>query len=107
MWTDPRAGPTTRKPEITVIQCQTTLHSTLSRFELNCADPATLGRPRDPVNSASGPRPRPPAPPLTGHEYSVVTVAFRPDGHLLTTGSQDCTVRLWLAGHEPNASTTH
>lgn len=33
--------------------------------------------------------------PLTGHIGVVTTVAFSPDGHTLTTGSDDDTVRLW------------
>ncbi|MGC5010132.1 hypothetical protein ACLQ2R_05150, partial [Streptosporangium sp. DT93] len=32
---------------------------------------------------------------LTGHTKAVLAVAFRPDGHLLATGSDDHTVRLW------------
>jgi WD40 repeat protein len=33
--------------------------------------------------------------PLTGHTDRVNAVAFSPDGHTLTTGSNDQTVRLW------------
>src|SRR5207248_8011855 len=33
--------------------------------------------------------------PLTGHDETVTTAVFSPDGHTLATGSSDHTVRLW------------
>jgi len=32
---------------------------------------------------------------LTGHNASVIAVAFSPDGSLLVTGSHDATARIW------------
>jgi WD40 repeat protein len=34
---------------------------------------------------------------LQGQTCSVISVVWSPDGRLLTTGSSDCTVRLWDA----------
>jgi WD40 repeat protein len=41
--------------------------------------------------------PRHPGPPtiLTGHTDTVGSVAFRPDGRSITSGSTDATARLW------------
>ncbi|MFO0045752.1 MAG: WD40 repeat domain-containing protein [Armatimonadota bacterium] len=32
---------------------------------------------------------------LEGHRGNVLTVAFSPDGMMLTSGSDDCTIKLW------------
>ena len=32
---------------------------------------------------------------LTGHDSTVWTLAFSPDGRYLASGSDDCTIRIW------------
>jgi WD40 repeat protein len=43
--------------------------------------------------------------PVSGHDGSVLSVSFSPDGKRIVSGSEDCTVKIWSA--ETGAEVRH